>query len=595
MRVTLPAFALCLRLFGQPDLPVRIGPVIAFTDPATDASGRTIAFGSTVSPAGAISATIDVYAVVNGGSAQNLSNLTQGLSISGASAAGISTDGSTAVFTDVVENGAEGVELVDLRTGSVRRLALDTNGCIRPLALCIACFYTCVTSPHISPDKSKVLYAVKRNQPFYTVNSDGSGLRQLAPTTGTLAPSPQRVISDTGQVVFTSTDVFLMNLDGSNIRNLTNFTESSFTNSANNATISADGNTIVLESRFANRVSFSSTQIWTVGADGSGLRQLTSGQDAATNPSLSADGSTVAFVQSGQIYTLHTGGASQRVAATGLKFSVAQSPAISDDGRRIAFLTGPLAGQLGAVYQVDADGSNLHPIYAPRAIAPGGVTSVASGGVAPSSGSLISIYGINLSIIDTLSNAEAFPLPKTLAGVSATANGSPLPLVTVSPWQINAQLPQSTPAVATSFQLAFTDGTKTPTAVATVARSGPAVFTYPVPEGYLQAAAFHAGTGIPADANHPTSSGETLETYGVGLGTTDPAVEGGVASPSNPVAEAVVKPQVFIGGQQATVVFAGLIPELAGVYQVNAIVPALKPGRYQVSWSMSLGGLIVVQ
>ena len=161
MRAALLAFALCLGLSAQVDLPVRIGPVIAFTDPATDASGRAVIFGSTVSPAGAISATIDLYASADAGTARNLSNLPKTLSISGIGAAAISTDGSTAVFTDVVEGG-EGIELADLRTGSVRRLALDTRGCIRPLAPVGIGFYTCVISPHLSSDKSKVLYAVKR-------------------------------------------------------------------------------------------------------------------------------------------------------------------------------------------------------------------------------------------------------------------------------------------------------------------------------------------------------------------------------------------------------------------------------------------------
>lgn len=45
MRVALLVFALCVRVAAQRDLPVGIGPVIAFTDPATDASGSTVVFG----------------------------------------------------------------------------------------------------------------------------------------------------------------------------------------------------------------------------------------------------------------------------------------------------------------------------------------------------------------------------------------------------------------------------------------------------------------------------------------------------------------------------------------------------------------------
>jgi adhesin/invasin len=35
-----------------------------------------------------------------------------------------------------------------------------------------------------------------------------------------------------------------------------------------------------------------------------------------------------------------------------------------------------------------------------------------------------------------------------------------------------------------------------------------------------------------------------------------------------------------VGGQPATVQFAGLAPGYAGLYQVNLMVPALSPGDY---------------
>src|SRR5206468_4331368 len=103
--------------------------------------------------------------------------------------------------------------------------------------------------------------------------------------------------------------------------------------------------------------------------------------------------------------------------------------------------------------------------------------------------------------------------------------------------------------------------------------------------GYSQAAAFHAGTGVAADMDHPATAGETLEIYGLGLGVTDPMVEAGVASPASPPARALQTPGLQIGGRDAVVVFAGLAPGFAGVYQVNAIVPAgLSPGLHNVTW-----------
>src|ERR1019366_9627336 len=108
--------------------------------------------------------------------------------------------------------------------------------------------------------------------------------------------------------------------------------------------------------------------------------------------------------------------------------------------------------------------------------------------------------------------------------------------------------------------------------------------------GYSQAAAFHAGTGVAADLDHPAAAGETLEIYGLGLGVTDPMVEAGLRSPSSPPARALETPRLPIGGKDAVVVFAGLAPGFAGVYKVNAIVPAgLSPGVHNVTWGAAAG------
>ena len=83
----------------------------------------------------------------------------------------------------------------------------------------------------------------------------------------------------------------------------------------------------------------------------------------------------------------------------------------------------------------------------------------------------------------------------------------------------------------------------------------------------------HAGTSILADDAHPAKAGEILEMYGTGLGATDPPIPAGQPAPANPLSKARVTPLISINNADAKVLFAGLAPGFAGVYQVNFVVP----------------------
>jgi uncharacterized protein (TIGR03437 family) len=577
-------------------LPIFLGQTVGMLPPAIDASGRIVLFGSSITPDGASTPVADIYVANSDGS--GLRRLTKQLFIavygpSGADACSVSPDGAWAAYTafPVISRGEE-VHLLDVTRGTDKTVAVDTEGCIQPLAtVCVNCFFSCVNTPHVAADGSYVLYMVRRNNPFWMARADGSKPTNLPIYSGVLAGAPRRVISSGGLVVFTSnapngptfaaaaTDVYLMKLDGTGLQNVTRFKDSNTYTS--DATISADGSTIA----------FLQTQLFVIAADGSNLRQITSGTDTVSAPSLSADGSRVAYAAKGQIFVAATSAKTPPQQITSFKNSTAGDPVISDDGTRVAFTVGPLTSGRGAIYSVASDGSALRAVYAPRSLNSGPFYGLVAG-------SLASLYGTNFSA-DSITGAASLPLTDTLAGVSLTMNGIALPMLAVSPWQVNFHLPPGSDGLE-AFELRFTDGFRSTPVAATVQAYGPDVYLIPSIR-YNQAAALHGNSAVVVGPDNPAVAGEAIQIYASGLGPTNPVVAAGTAAPSKPLALTLSAPKVSIGGRDAQVLFSGLAPGLVGVYQVNVVVPAgLRAGDNFVSIQIagvqaSGGGMISVK
>ncbi len=86
-------------------------------------------------------------------------------------------------------------------------------------------------------------------------------------------------------------------------------------------------------------------------------------------------------------------------------------------------------------------------------------------------------------------------------------------------------------------------------------------------------------TQILADAANPGTAGDYIVIYCTGLGEVSPPVKAGTAAPLDHVTQTVNPVSVTIGGVPAQVMFAGLNPGFAGLYQVNAVVPqGVAPG-----------------
>src|SRR5258708_38156058 len=85
-------------------------------------------------------------------------------------------------------------------------------------------------------------------------------------------------------------------------------------------------------------------------------------------------------------------------------------------------------------------------------------------------------------------------------------------------------------------------------------------------------ATLHGADYTSVTAGQPATAGETVLLFGTGFGAVQTPVATGVASTdANPV---VAQVQVTIGGQPATVVYAGLAPSFVGLYQLNVVIPA---------------------
>jgi uncharacterized protein (TIGR03437 family) len=223
-------------------------------------------------------------------------------------------------------------------------------------------------------------------------------------------------------------------------------------------------------------------------------------------------------------------------------------------------------------------------------VAAGGVLSSGDYISPPAAGLLVSLFGSELA--DGAAGALSLPLPRQLGSTRVFLGPSELPLVYVSPNQVNVLVPYDTPRNA-PLPLVVTRGGATSVPVTTaVFDAQPAILAI-AGNGAGQGHIYRvdaSGAQILASADAPATAGDVLVIYCVGLGPVTPAAVAGEPAPASPLATVAAPVTVTIGGQTAQPLFAGLTPGLTGLYQVNVVVPAgIAPGA-QVPVSVSAGG-----
>ncbi len=203
-----------------------------------------------------------------------------------------------------------------------------------------------------------------KDSDIFTVNKDGSDLIQLTKNAGQNATpsfSPDgKKIAFMSKCTGEKYQIFVMDLDGSNIKKLTNDSAVSFCNPI----WSADGKKIVYYSDKEDK----KDQIWLINTDGSQQTRLTDGSGHNIFPSFSFDGIRIIFsrrdereadksyVDASYLFVMNSDGSNLMQLSKINSFFARFSP----DGKKIAFISGKFPSN--NVFVANADGSNIKKI-----------------------------------------------------------------------------------------------------------------------------------------------------------------------------------------------------------------------------------------
>jgi uncharacterized protein (TIGR03437 family) len=211
----------------------------------------------------------------------------------------------------------------------------------------------------------------------------------------------------------------------------------------------------------------------------------------------------------------------------------------------------------------------------------GGFTSVAPG-------SWMELYGSGLSATTRQWGGSDFSgtkAPTALDNVKVSIGGQSAFVYYISPTQINAQVPSN---VATGSQpvVVNNNGTASPSRSITVNALQPGLLApsqfavngkqYVVAQFADNSFVLPPGT-LAGTTTRQVKPGETVVIYGVGFGPVkdtggNDIPAGTIVTAANTLAKSF---SMTIGGQNATLIYAGLAPNFVGLYQFNVTVPTV--------------------
>jgi uncharacterized protein (TIGR03437 family) len=225
---------------------------------------------------------------------------------------------------------------------------------------------------------------------------------------------------------------------------------------------------------------------------------------------------------------------------------------------------------------------NVQAVAAPAPTPPAAsvVVNAASQTTDLAPGSLATLY--NASSANATGTAPtgpgAGPLPQSLAGVTLVCNGQLLPLLYVSPQQINFLLPSNLTPGPQTLEVQNSSGNVVEVNFQVVT-TAPGLFS-----------AVHAD-GTPITAAAPAGAGETVSVYGTGLGPYQQPFPDGFPAPTVPPDPLLNSVQMVINGESVVPAFAGAAPGMAGIAVMQFSIPGdLQSGTWDLAVTVSGAG-----
>ncbi len=201
--------------------------------------------------------------------------------------------------------------------------------------------------------------------------------------------------------------------------------------------------------------------------------------------------------------------------------------------------------------------------------------SFLAGPVSP--GELVSIFGTNLGPSTGINFTPSDnTVGTTLGDTTVTFNGVAAPLTYAGPTQVNAIVPYEIGQLPLGESINVTvthEGIVSASFMVVVTNTAPGIFSVNQ-TGNGQGAILNSNDSA-NNSRNPAPKGSTVSIYATGEGVLVPPVAtGSMSGPSLPLPVPAANVSVTIGGQPATISYAGEAPTLvSGVLQVNAVIP----------------------